>query len=365
MWLKRLHAEKIRNLKAVAVDLPAGLALIAGRNGQGKTSLLEAAYLLGTTRSFRTGRTDEIVAREGGPGRIAGEVAGLSGSSKLTVVLDSGIRRLFVDDVERPIDAYLGRLDLVALPSDSARVLRDGPDGRRRFIDSGIAGLRPGFLADLGDYRRALAERNALLRRGGGAAHLDAWDEQLTEAASRLHRQRRAYVLELGCRLGEAERALLAPEEEIVLRYRPSPSASAERDPAEFAGTFREALARSRGRDLALGFTSEGPHKDDLETVFAGADIRRFGSAGQLRATMIALCAGKLSLLKERHQESPLFLMDDFDSDLDEIRVRSLIDFLSAGGFQALLASSKVGSLERPGFSFPTIRMEGGLARAA
>lgn len=365
MWLERLQADRFRNLKAVAVDLPAGLALITGRNGQGKTSLLEAAYLLGTARSFRTSRTEETIAREGGPARVAGRAGGLAGPVRLAVSLDAGERRLFVDDVERPVDVFLGRLDLVALPSDSARILRDGPDGRRRFIDSGIVGLGAGFLADLGEYRRALAERNALLRKGGGDRHLDAWDEQLAEAAARLHRRRRAYVLELACRLGEAERALLAPEETIGLRYRPSPAASEERDPSEFSAVYRDALKRGRGRDLALGFTSDGPHRDDLETTFAGADIRRFGSAGQLRATMIALCAGKLSLLRERHRESPLFLMDDFDSDLDEIRVRSLIDFLSAGGFQALLASSKVGTLEGPGFSFPTILMEGGLARAA
>src|SRR5262245_13139678 len=172
MWLKRLQADKLRNLKAVTVDLPAGLALIAGRNGQGKTSLLEAAYLLGTARSFRTSRTEETIAREGGPARVAGRVGGLAGPFRLAVSLDAGERHLFVDDVERSVDVFLGRLELVALPSESARVLRDGPDGRRRFIDSGIVGLRPGFLADLGEYRRALAERNALLRKGGGERHL-------------------------------------------------------------------------------------------------------------------------------------------------------------------------------------------------
>src|SRR5262245_32500681 len=268
MWLERLQADKIRNLKAVAVDLPAGLALIAGRNGQGKTSLLEAAYLLGTARSFRTSRTEEIVTRDGGPGRVSGRVSGLSGPVRLAVTFDSGERRLFVDEVERPIGDFIGRLDLVALPSDSARVLRDGPDGRRRFIDSGIVGLRPGFLNDLGDYRRALAERNALLRKGGEDRHLDAWDEPLAESAARLHRQRRAYVLELACRLGEAERALLGPGEAIGLRYRPSPAAGEERDPSEFAAVYRDALKRGRGRDLALGFTGDGPHRDDLETTF-------------------------------------------------------------------------------------------------
>ena len=113
------------------------------------------------------------------------------------------------------------------------------------------------------------------------------------------------------------------------------------------------------------GFTAEGPHRDDLEATLSGADLRKFGSAGQLRAAMIILCAGKLGLLRDKRGESPLFLMDDFDSDLDEGRTRSLVDFLRDGGFQALLATSKEGFVDRLGVPFHHIRMEGGLARAA
>jgi len=371
MWLHELHADKLRNLKSVALELAAGVTIVTGRNGQGKTSVLEAIYLAGTARSFRTTRVDELIARDGGPLRVSAGIRALAGPTTLGVVVDSGERHLYVNGTERPIEEFLGRLDLVALPTDSARILRDGPEGRRRFVDSGIVGVRPGFLSDLGEYRRVLAERNALLRRSQSGARpslgasLDAWDERLALSAARIHRQRREYVVELASRLGPAERMLLPEDEGIVLRYKPSPQESGADDASRFEATYRRTLETGRRRDLALGFTSEGPHRDDVETTFAGNEIRRFGSAGQLRATMIALCAGKLSLLKERHRESPVFLMDDFDSDLDESKVRSLLDFLREGGFQALLATSKAGFLDTLGFSLPMIRMEGGLARAA
>jgi DNA replication and repair protein RecF len=371
MWLRTLNADRLRNLKSVTLELNAGLTVVTGRNGQGKTSLLEAAYLIGTAHSFRTRKFDELVGWQGGPLRVSAEVAGLTGHGDLGLVIDHGVRRLYVDGIERSLEEFLGRLDLVALPGEAMRILRDGPDGRRRFMDSGVTGLRPSFLRDLREYRHVLAERNALLRKSSGRAggtrsdEMETWEDRLAVAASRVHRQRREYVVGLSAKLGAAERALFPDGQEIRIRHRPSPTRAADSDPSEFPSLYRESLARSRARDAALGFTADGPHRDDLDVTLDGADLRKFGSAGQLRAAMIALSAGKLGLLKDQRQESPLFLMDDFDSDLDEARTRSLVDFLRDGGFQALLATSKDGFVDRLGFPFPRIRMEGGLARAA
>ena len=152
---------------------------------------------------------------------------------------------------------------------------------------------------------------------------------------------------------------------EVGIRYRPSPAEAGEHDPARFETIFRESLFRKSRRDQALGFTAEGPHRDDCDVTLDGVDLRKFGSAGQLRGAMITLCAGKLGLLRDERREAPLFLMDDFDSDLDENRTRSLVEFLRAGGFQAILATSKDGFVDRLGVPFQRIQMEGGQARAA
>jgi DNA replication and repair protein RecF len=371
MWLRALNADRLRNLKSVEVKLTAGLTLITGRNGHGKTSLLEAVYLLGTAHSFRTRKIDELVGWQGGPLRVAGEVTGLAVENRLGLVVDRGVRRLFIDGVERSLPVFLGKLDLVALSNESMRILRNGPEGRRRFVDSGVAGLRPSFINDLGLYRRVLAERNALLRKGGGGAgspsgkEMEAWEERLAAASSRIHRQRREYVVGMASRMGPAERRLFPGGEEVRVRYLPSPAATGESDPSELEARFRESLLKKRRRDGTLGFTTDGPHRDDLDVTLDGVDLRKFGSAGQLRGAMIALCAGKLGLLRDERREAPLFLMDDFDSDLDEGRTRSLVDFLSDGGFQSLMATSKDGFVDRLGVPFHRIQMEGGMARAA
>lgn len=371
MWLRSLNADRLRNLKSVDVRLTAGLTMVTGRNGHGKTSLLEAVYLLSTAHSFRTRKLDELVGWRGGPLRIVGEIAGLATDTQVGLVVDQSEKRLFVDGAERSLEAFLGRLDLVALPSDAIQTLRGGPEGRRRFVDSGVAGLQPSFLSELGTYRRNLAERNALLRKRTGEAtgrlhaELDVWDERLSDSAARIHRRRREYLVSISTRLGPAERMLFPDGGDLGIRYRPSPAEAGEEDPARFDAIFRESLARKRKRDQALGFTGEGPHRDDCDVTLAGVDLRKFGSSGQLRGAMIALCAGKLGLLKDERHEAPLFLMDDFDSDLDENRTRSLVEFLREGGFQAILATSKDGFADRLGVPFQRIRMEGGQVRAA
>jgi DNA replication and repair protein RecF len=370
MWLRSLSADRLRNLRSVDLGLTAGLTLVTGRNGHGKTSILEAVYLLSTAHSFRTRKLGELVAWDGGPLKVAGEIAGLATDTRVDLAVDQGEKRLFVDSVERGLEAFLGKLDMVALPGDAMQALRGGPDGRRRFVDSGVLGLQPSYLSELGTYRRVLAERNALLRKGVGDSNgrsrveLDAWDERLAAAASRIHRRRRAYVLSVSARLGPAERMLFPDGEDVGIRYRPSPLEAGEDDPARFETIFMESLLRTRRRDRALGFTADGPHRDDCEVTLQGIDLRKFGSSGQLRGAMVALCAGKLGLLRDERHEGPLFLMDDFDSDLDENRTRSLVEFLCAGGFQAILATSKDGFVDRLGVPFQRIHMEGGQARA-
>lgn len=346
MWLRSLRADRLRNLRAVRVDLGAGITILKGRNGAGKTSLLEAAYLLGTGHSFRTRRLDEIVSRTGGPLRVSGDVANRTGITPLSVVLDGGARRLTADGRDVDLGSFLGRLDLVAMPNDAPRMLRDGPVERRRFLDAGVVGLDPGFLSVLGEYRKVLAERNALLRSSAGRGFArrtehEAWEDRLAAAAARVHVARRDYADRLGALLPEAGRALLPAGRELRLSFAPSPSGTAAQPPGAFKLLYRTALEKGRHRDQTLGFTAIGPHRDDFRVTLDGIDIRTQGSSGQVRAAVVALCAGKLGLLKERRGESPLFLMDDFDSDLDEVGTTALLEYLHDGRFQAILATAR------------------------
>jgi len=336
--------------------------MLAGRNGQGKTSLLEAAYLLATGRSFRTRRSEELVSFGGGPLRVAGRVIGRLGPTRLGVVIDGAERRLLVDDAPSDLESFLGRLDVVDLSAQRMNVLRGGPPDRRRFLDRGVVGLRPSFLRALAEYRRVLHQRNALLR-GAGRAKGGPGEAQLAAAAREVHFRRREYALLLSGHLGPFGRMLFPDGGEVRLHYRPSPARVSKVEAADFAATYMDDLRDGSTRDRQLGHTCRGPHRDDLLVELDGVDLRRFGSAGQVRATMIALKLGKLSLLQKQKGEVPVFLMDDFDSDLDEVRAAALAEHLHRGGFQALVATSKEGMAERIGVPFTKILLSEGTVR--
>jgi DNA replication and repair protein RecF len=366
VWLRRIEADRLRNLKAVALDLSAGMTVFCGRNGQGKSSLLEAIYRLGTTRSCRTRKLAELTAWSGGPLRVAGSVDSRSGSRELTVIHDGGERAHLLDGTPRELEDYLGALDVIDLTAEREAVLRGAPDERRRFLDRGLVGLHPSWLTSMAEYRRAIGHRNALLRRLGprpgaaGLRELEAWDERLVSAASRIHAERRRYAVELGARLGAAGRVLFPDDQDLVLRYLPSPARSRDEDPERFADVFLAELRRGRERDLGLGFTHTGPHRDDLTVELDDVDLRTYGSAGQLRAALVVLKLAKLALLKEEREEAPVFLMDDYDTDLDEERARSLAAHLHEGGFQAIVATSKDALVERLGVPVRVVRVRGG-----
>ncbi len=364
MWLLDLEADRLRNLKAVGLTLSSRMTALVGRNGQGKTSLLEAVYLLSTGRSFRTRRNDDLVHWDGGPLRLSGNVEGRLGKETLGVVIDQGERSLLLNQTTVELDQFLGRLDVVDLTMERMKVLRGEPEHRRRFLDRGLVGLDPTFLRILGEYRRTLQHRNALLKRqaGGLEGELDAWDERLADAAAPIHAKRREYATRLGAALGPVGRIVFPGDSELLIRYRPSPAPAGEQETIDFKRVFLESLHRNRDHDRTLGFTGRGPHRDDLRVELDGVDLRRFGSAGQVRGAMIALKFGKLDLLQQARGETPLLLMDDFDSDLDERRATAVAGFLNDGGFQALVATSKEEMTDRLGVDFAKIRIQGGRA---
>ena len=366
MWLQTLEADRLRNLKAVQLQLSSKMTALVGRNGQGKSSLLEAIYLLSTGRSFRTRRADELVHWDGGPLRLSGTVQSRLGVQQLGLVIDGKERSLLLGGSIVDLDQFLGRLDVVDLTADRMKALRGEPEQRRRFLDRGLVGLDPSSLHLIGEYRRLLQHRNALLKRpsAGMDTQLDVWDDRLASAAEKIHTQRREYATRLAATIGPVGEQILIEGSQLHLHYRPSPSAAREVEPSEYKRVLIEALDKNRDHDKTLGFTSYGPHRDDFKVDLDGIDLRKFGSAGQVRAAMICLKFGKLTLLQEARGETPLLLMDDFDSDLDERRAKAVANFLNEGGFQAIVATSKEEMTDRLGVAFESIHVSDGRVSA-
>ncbi len=337
MRVTRLGLRDFRNYERADVDLGPVLTVVCGPNGAGKTNLLEGLYFGLTGRSCRTSNEREVVRSGAALTRVSTGTADEDGAHLIEIGHEPGeAKRLRVDGalVERLSDSPARPLVSVFLP-ERLELVKGAPAGRRAHLDHFVAALWPARAGTRPQYARAMAQRNAQLGRirtgVSGTGQLDAWDSELARHGVRLMADRAAAVEELAppfARLAETL-GLPAPSE---LSYRP-------RSRAVGAEALRLELAERRDEDLARGFTTHGPHRDDLAFRLSGRALRSYGSQGQQRQSLLALLFAERELLAERGRP-PLMLLDDVMSELDAERRRRLTELVRSGG-QALITATE------------------------
>jgi len=344
MRLSALEAEGFRNL-AGPIEFGPGLNFLWGLNAQGKTNVLEAIYTLANTKSFRTSTLREAIAFGAEDAIVRGDVV-RGGVSRRTQIRLTGPRKeLYLNGKRESTVDYIAHLDAVAFSFEEMGIVRGEPAERRRFLDRGIVGLKPAYLRTLAEYNRILKQKNRLLRETLEAAEtapqraaalretLEAWNAQLIEAGTRVHRARTRYVERLG---GALASNLFG--ERVDVRYRSS--FEGKGDLGDYAGLFAERLALRFGAELAAGHALIGPHRDDLEVFVDGRDVARFGSAGQQRSALLILDLAQVSVYYESYEEYPVLLIDDIDAELDRDRIDRLLGHLE-GKAQTIVSTSK------------------------
>jgi DNA replication and repair protein RecF len=326
-----LNLRDFRSYERAEVALGAGLTVVSGRNGAGKTNLLEALYFGCVGRSCRTSN-ERAVVRFGAPlTRVEVRTRDAHGDEHaLSVGFEPGAgKKLRVDGaaVERLVDASARPLVGVFLP-DRLELVKGAPALRRAHLDQVVAALWPARAARRGEYARAMAQRNALLGRirAGAASRgsLPAWDAELARHGVALVAGRAAAVDVLAGRF--ADRAAdLGLDGAVGLRYRPRSQAT---DPAALAAELAERV----DADLERGFTGHGPHRDELVLEREGRELRAYGSQGQQRLALLALLLAEREAVGEARGALPLMLLDDVMSELDADRRRRLVELLRTGG---------------------------------
>ena len=338
-WLEH---EGLRNLEPGRTPLDADLVLVVGANAQGKTSLLEGVYLLATTRSFRASRPRDAIRFGAERMVLRGEVTGPARAAvhlAMELGRERGARRLLVREYPAKLAEYLGFLPVLALAGDTpVRVAASGSE-RRRLLDRATAVAEAAHLADLAEYRRALAQRNRLLKDGAPDPLLDPWEEILADRGQRIAARRRALVEEWQAHLAEWP-ALFPEGGRASLRYVEGEMRGA-RGPAVEREALREALVRGRSRDRKLGWTAAGPHRHDLALEVDGVDLLRMGSAGQARSALAVLMLAQARVAAARRGGwGPVLVLDDVESALDETRLAGLLEAARREG-QVIASTAK------------------------
>jgi len=379
--LNYLSLSNFRNYIRLELNLPDRLTVIQGGNAQGKTNLLEAIHLLATGRSPRAGAERELInwlALEGPLpyARLAGEIGAGKEAQKLELVLELAPnggnngptvrKQVRINGVPKRTLDLVGRLRVVLFMPEDVGLVTGAPTERRRYLDIALCQIEPSYCRALSEYNRAVAQRNALLKRlrdfGGDPNQLAFWDGQMAEQGSTLIARRAHAIRDLDRLAAERHRALSGGSERLRLGYLPSADphfvpgvqeggARGRRRlaeaPAVYQAVSREEikerylaqLRRARVQEIAAGSCLLGPHRDDLGFTVEGRDLRPFGSRGQQRTAALALKLAEVQMMQEATGESPLLLLDDVMSELDSARRRALLDAL-AGVDQAIVTTT-------------------------
>lgn len=341
--LSRIKLNDFRNLESVELDLVPGFNLFFGANGSGKTSLLEAIYVLSAGRSFRTSRLEPLVREAADNFVIYAET--IQGRDVLNRI---GLKRLRL-----PGSAPLLRLNEQTLSSwalvasclpvqlintDSFSILEGGGKARRRFMDWALFHVEPSYLSIWRLYRRAVTQRNALLKQkvSGSVSMLDAWDVEVSTLGNKIHEYRQSLIQKFIPILEETVRRFL-PDTNIDFEYKRGWS-----DDAELLSTLKV----SRQRDLRYGITLNGPHRADFALKISRVLVTDMLSRGQTKMLIFALKLAMGEVIKSYANnaagdllKSPVYLIDDLAAELDEENCNKVIQYLYESTDQCLFTA--------------------------
>lgn len=339
MQIHNLQLRNFRNLEQVDTEFSPGINIIYGLNAQGKTNLLEAIYLLVTSRSFRTTSDSELIpwnASDYEGTLIRALVTKRVGQEQIALFLDGKVKRVLIDG--KPITRLanlIGRLNAVLFTPTELLLVRGSPSLRRRFLDIAIGQTSSGYIESLQVYQQVLKNRNVLLKQ---AAHqqksidtqLDVYDHQLAQTGAVIIESRAAAIQSISDFASTHYNVIAENREPLSLEYEPAVTVKPADDRDTLQRSLHDTLLRARREDLRRQFTSRGPHRDDFQFVIQGHPARQFASQGQQRTAVLAAKLAEMDYLRTHTGEQPVLMLDDLMSELDEHRKRALLQHLQS-----------------------------------
>lgn len=322
MIIKSIELKNFRNYEDLDISFDEGTNILFGNNAQGKTNILEAAYMSGTTKSHKGSKDKEMIRFGEQEAHIRTVVLKQGKEYQIDMHLKkSRSKGIAVNRVPmKKASELFGILNIVFFSPEDLNIIKNGPAERRRFLDVELCQLDKLYLSDLTNYNKILNQRNKLLKdmvyRPDLSDTLPVWDMQLVETGKKIIRRRKQFVEELNEIVHGIHYKISGEKEELTLKYEPSIDDI----------FFEDELNRVKVRDLKLCQTSVGPHRDDLLFSIQGVDIRKFGSQGQQRTSALSLKLSEIELVKRSIHDAPVLLLDDVLSELDSSRQNYLLN---------------------------------------
>jgi DNA replication and repair protein RecF len=331
--IKGIRLINYRNYNSMSASFGSGINILVGKNAQGKTNLLEAIYMCSTGRSFRTLRDKELISFGKNEAYVAAElnIGELEKFTEIKLEADKS-KRIRVNKVELKSYKELNTgLKVVVFFPDDLKLVKEGPGNRRNYLDSSISQLKPVYHHNLSRYYKALIQKNNLLKSRRSTSELqellEVFDVQLARLGTLISMEREQYIRRIKKEARDIHLQITSGKEELDIKYNTNvPEGESLLD---IERKYLEQLRRGRARDIEIGSTSIGPHRDDFIPSINGNDLRTFGSQGQQRTLVLTLKLSEVKILKKETGYYPVLLLDDVYSELDEERREFLTSLFS------------------------------------
>ena len=325
MQIKKLFLQNFRNYENENFEFSEGLNVLFGKNAQGKTNCAEAVFYLCTGTSLRIRHDKQLIRIGAEHAYIRAEAENRYGNVTIEATIFENKREIRVNGSKIAKNADLmGHINSVFFSPGELRLIQDGPDERRRFMNISISQTSPAYYTALLRYNKILDQRNTLLKDRDTSLILDTlpiWDEQLCRYAAVIIKKRAEFLEQLAPYAKEYHSLLTDGAEELIVK----PDRVYEGDETEIAKTLMRRLENNYEKDLRLGYTTVGPHRDDLDVTINGTDAKAYASQGQMRTAALALKLAEVQIFKWLSGEYPILVLDDVMSELDLKRRKKLL----------------------------------------
>ena len=322
MIIKSMELCNFRNYEKLQISFDEATNILYGNNAQGKTNILEAVYISGTSKSHKGSRDRDLIRF----GESEAHIKTIVERNQKEYQIDFHLRKnkskgIAVNRIPiKKASELFGILNIIFFSPEDLNIIKNGPAERRRFIDAELCQLDKIYLADLTAYHKVLNQRNQLLKdlyvRPELKETLPVWNQQLVKYGREIIKRRRQFIFQLNEIVHGIHAKISGGKEQIHLQYEPNIEDI----------FFEDELSRAREKDFRTSQTSVGPHRDDLKISVDGIDVRKFGSQGQQRTCALSLKLSEIRLVEQTIHEKPVLLLDDVLSELDQSRQNYLLD---------------------------------------
>ena len=321
MYIEKIKLNNFRNYENLDIDLNRNINIIYGDNAQGKTNILEAIFLTSFGKSFRTIKEKEMIKFNEDKSLVEIFYQKKDRDGKIKIELGNK-KQISLNGIKiKKLSELLGNVNIVIFTPDDINILKDGPANRRRFLDMMIGQLRPNYVYNLNMYLKTIEQRNNYLRQireeNKPEQMLEIWDEKLAEYGEKIYIYRKEFIDKILNKINLIHKEITDEKEELKIEYLSNCSSKEE---------YLRLLKERRKLDIIKGFTTKGVHRDDFVIYINGKEVNIYGSQGQNRTVVLSLKLAELNVIYDEIGEYPVFLLDDFMSELDEKRRKNFLN---------------------------------------